>query len=152
QGAVCGGKTPLDCAFETKPAVVFIVVGAHDVAANVPAANFANNLNQAVAATLSHNTIPVLVTIVDMAPGQEAKYAPYNQAIFDIAKANNIPLFNLYGLKKLPNLFDGAGNLSDPGGGKRADFSQGGLKFGVNHGNLNLLLVLDALRTTLPMP
>jgi uncharacterized protein YraI len=151
QGGPCNNTAALDCAFAAKPALIFISVGARDVAANVPPDTFKNNLNQIVGATLSHNTIPVLVTIADMPPGQDAKYAPYNQAIYDTAKANNIPLLNLYALKKDASLFDPGGNLSDSGAGKRADFTPPELKFGLNQANLNFLLVLDALKNTIPM-
>src|SRR5262249_33096012 len=83
--APCNNTAPLACALTLKPAVIFIEVGTHDVAANVPVANFAQNLNQAVGAVLAQNVIPVLVTIADIPPGQEAKYLPYNEAIANTA-------------------------------------------------------------------
>src|SRR5262249_32844709 len=95
--AICQGKAPLTCALDANPAIVFISVGRHDLAANVPLPQFKANLEAAVNAVLARGAIPILVTMTG--PGPDPKVSQYNNEIYDVAAAAQIPLFNVFGIK-----------------------------------------------------
>src|SRR5262249_25857392 len=112
------------------------------------------NLTNAINKAAGQGTIPVLVTIVGAAsPADDPQVSPYNNAILEVAQTENVPLFNLYAVRKdNPATVNPAnGTLSDPGPGKRADFSPAGLAFGLNDANLHLLELLAALKNTVPL-
>jgi len=159
----CQNKTPLDCALTAnpKPAVVFIDVGRNDLAtnpqtkqANVPLDQFQANLTNAVNAAAGQGVIPVLVTITGAAnPADEPRVAQYNTVIFQVADGAKVPLFNVYAVRKdNPATINPAnGTLSDPGQGKRADYSPQGLAFGINDSDLHLLELLNSLKSAVPL-
>ncbi len=145
----CQNKAPLACALEAKPATILISVGRSDIAANIPLDQFQANLKTAIDTAAAQGTIPVLVTISGV-NGADAKVAEYNNAIYELAKAENIPLFNLYGIKaQNPALIDASGNLSV--GPNKADFSDAGLQFGENVANLHILQLFSQLQTAVPL-
>ena len=149
----CQKKSPLNCALDTKPAVVFIVVGHNDIAAKIPLAQLSTNLTKAVSAAEAVGTIPVLVTITGAPKGaNEAQVAQYNQMIYNVAKATQIPLFNLYRVRgENPALIDPAtGRLTDRSD-KQLDLSPKGLQFGVNVIALHMLDLLSALENAVPL-
>jgi hypothetical protein len=151
----CNGQatSPIGCALSAKPATLLISVGRADVASNVPTETFKANLTEAVNASMSAGTIPILVTIVGVPGDQEPKLAEYNTVIYNVANEMNVPLFNLYAIRKdNPNLVNPAnGKLTDPGEGQRANFAPEGLNFGLNVANLRLLQLLDALKDVVPL-
>ncbi len=151
-GNACQGKSPLDCALDAKPAIVFIDVGRADVATNVPLDQFRNNLTNAVNAATGRGTIPVLVTITGAAKQDEtAKLAQYNNVIYEVAQTANIPLFNLYAIRKdNPALIAANGDLSRPKT-QATDLTPEGLKFGANVATLNLLRLLGSLKAAVPL-
>ncbi|MEP7286761.1 MAG: GDSL-type esterase/lipase family protein [Chloroflexota bacterium] len=153
-GEDCQGKSPLACALDTKPAIVFISVGRADLAANLPLDQFRANLTTAVNEAANRGTIPVLVTMTGAAqPDQEPRVAEYNSVIYDVAKTANVPLFNIFEIRKENPAFinPANGKLSDPGEGKRGDFTPEGLTFGLNYTNLRLMELLNAIKATVPL-
>jgi len=155
-GAPCpADQSPLTCALSAKPAIVFISVGRGDIDQNVPVDQFRQNIQDAVDAAIAQGTIPVLVTIVgENTPEKNATLSDFNIAIRDVAAGANIPLLNLYGVRKdNPALIDGNGRLTDPGDGNRADFSPDRLQTaGLNVASVRVLDTLKALKDAIPLP
>ena len=148
----CQGKAPLTCALDAKPVLVFISVGRNDVAAKVPVKQFGTNLTNAVKAAVAQGVIPVLVTITGT-PAQDAQILPYNTEIYQVAQAENVPLFNVFAARKDdPGRIDANGLLSAPPAGKQADFSPDGLKAGENFINTQLLQTLGDFKAVLGLP
>jgi lysophospholipase L1-like esterase len=148
----CQGKSPLDCALDAKPAIVIISVGRNDVAHKVPLDQYRNNLNAAVNAAAGRGAIPILVTITGAPnPADEPLLAQYNNVIYEVAKAANIPLFNLYAIRKdNPALVNPAnGQLTSANG--PLNLSPEGLQFGVNVAVLRTLQLLDSLKAAVPL-
>jgi hypothetical protein len=150
----CKNKSPLGCALDAKPAIVFIVVGRNDIAAKVPLDKFSANLMNAVNATIKRGSIPVLVTITGATkPEDEPKVAQYNTVISSVAKLMKVPLFNLYRAKgENPALINPANGELTVGPNKFTDLSPAGLQFGVNVATLHTLELLDGLKTIVPLP
>ena len=154
--AACAGKAPLTCALDTaKPSIVLISIGSVDVAQNTPPDAFQAALTQAVQLVISRNAIPVLVTIPGTAnPADEPKLAAYNTAIYNVAKAANVPLFNLYRTTHenvTPPLITN-GVLTTGGTDPGNNFTPEGLKFGVNFVNHDVLRLLNEFEKTLLAP
>lgn len=148
----CQGKSPLDCALNAKPSIVFISVGRNDAMANLPLDQFRNNVTNAVNIAAGRGVVPVLVTATGANQQNEPKIAQYNNVIYEVAKAANIPLYNLYAIRKdAPTLIDPAtGSLTNSPTNK-IDFSAAGLQFGVNRAALETLRLLEGLKNTLPL-
>jgi len=148
----CQGKSPLDCALDAKPAVVFISVGRNDANANVPLDQFRNNITNAANIAAGRGAVPVLVTATGANQPNEPKIAQYNNVIYEVAQAGKFPLYNLYAIRKdAPSLVDpGSGNLTPSPSGK-IDLSAGGLQAGVNRAALETMRVLEGLKNTLPL-
>jgi lysophospholipase L1-like esterase len=149
----CQKKSPLECALEAKPALVFIDVGRSDITAKVPLDQFRNNLMTAVTAAVRQGTIPILVTITGAAnPADEPKVAQYNDMIYDLAKAANVPLFNIYRIRgDDPTLINPENGELTSGQDKRIDLSPAGLKFGANVATLHMLELLSGLKAIVPL-
>ncbi len=149
----CQNKSPLDCALDAKPATVFIVVGRDDINAKLPLDQFRNNLTNAVNAAAGRGIIPILVTITGAAnPADEPLVNQYNNVIYDVAKAANIPLFNIYAVRKDNPAYINPANgtlTGDPT--KPTDLSAAGLQFGVNAVTLHMLELLDGLKGIVPL-
>jgi hypothetical protein len=152
-GGPCQNKSALDCALDAKPSVVFIDVGRADIAANIPLDQFRTNLTNAVNAAAARGVIPVLVTITGAAnPADEPKVNQYNNVIYEVAKTANVPLFNVYPLRRdNPAYVNPAnGELTD-NPGNAVDLSPAGLQFGVNAAALHMLELLAALKGIVPL-
>jgi hypothetical protein len=148
----CQGKSPLNCALDAKPVVVFISVGRGDMAAKVPLDQFRANLTQAINDAAGRGVIPVLVTITGT-PAQDPQVQEYNNVIGEVAQAENIPLFNVYAARKdNPARIGPNGLLSAPPAGKEADFSPEGLNAGQNFINIQLLELLGNFKAVLGLP
>jgi len=145
----CQGKSPLNCALESKPVVVFISVGRVDAAQKIALDQFQTNLTTAVNTAASQGVIPVLVTITGK-DNQDAEIAPYNAVILQVAQAQQVPLFNAYAARKDDLARIGGNGLpSNPAKGKEGDFSPDGLKSGENFLDINLLQLLNDLKNVL---
>ncbi len=149
----CQGKSPLTCALDAKPALVVIEVGRNDIAAKLPLNQFTANLTNAVNDAANRGTIPILVTITGAAnPADEPNVAVYNTAIYTVAKAANIPLYNIYRVRAdNPALINPANGTLTTSPNKWIDLSPAGLQFGVNVAALHTLELLDALKGTVPL-
>jgi hypothetical protein len=149
----CQGKSPLDCALDSKPATVFIDVGRADERANLPLDQFRTNLTNAANAAMQRGAIPVLVTITGGAnPQEEQKVAQYNNVIYEVAKAQNIPLFNIYAIRKdNPALVNPANGQLTQAPGNVVNLSPEGLQIGENVAALRMLEFLTALKGIVPL-
>ncbi len=149
----CQGKSPLDCALDSKPATVFIDVGRADERANLPLDQFRTNLTNAVNAAMQRGAIPVLVTITGGAnPQEEQKVAQYNNVIYEVAKSQNIPLFNIYAIRKdNPALVNPANGQLTQAPGNVVNLSPEGLQIGENVAALRMLEFLTALKGIVPL-
>jgi hypothetical protein len=149
----CQGKSPLDCALDSKPATVFIDVGRADERANLPLDQFRTNLTNAANAAMQRGAIPVLVTITGGAnPQEEQKVGQYNNVIYEVAKSQNIPLFNLYAIRKdNPALINPANGQLTQAPGNVVNLSPEGLQIGENVAALRMLEFLAALKGIVPL-
>ncbi len=150
----CKGKAPLQCAADAHPTFVLINVGSLDIKQNTPGDAFQNALQAAVSFVAAHNAIPVLVTIPSVDnPTDEPKLPVYNTIIYNVAKAANIPLLNLYGGLRTnnpnPPLIAANGSLTTGGAEPGNNLTADGLKFGANAANRDILRLLDLLKKTL---
>jgi lysophospholipase L1-like esterase len=149
----CRGKSPLACALDTQPATVFITVGRNDARANVSLDQFRSNLNNAVNAALQRGVIPVLVTIPGGANAQEEqRITQYNTVIYQVATSQNVPLFNLYAIRKdNPGLINPANGQLTQARGNIVNLSTEGLQIGENVAALRMLEFLAALKGIVPL-
>ncbi len=146
------GETPFTCELRlTRPAVVLIMFGTHDLELpQVTPDVFRANVQALVQASLSNGVIPVLSTIPRRLDGlaTEEQVARLNTEIVNVAQAANIPLWNFWlAVRDLPNgglSPDGVTLSVSPTGA--ADLSAAGLAYGINQRNLTALQVLDAVR------
>jgi hypothetical protein len=149
-------KPTILCALEINHArIVFIAAGQNDITHNTPPDQFQTALNQAIQVIEQHGAIPVLVTIPGVTnPADLPKLVTYNTIIYNTAKTNNLPLFNLYRALNVsganPPLLTAQGLPSVPPGAASPNngniFTADGLKYGVNEANLETLRLLDALQ------
>ena len=143
-------KSMLLCALETNHArIVLLAVGQTDIARNTPPDQFQNSLQQAIDEIEQHGAVPVLTTIAGAT--DPAKVAAFNAIIYNVTKAKQVPLFNLYRALNgaNPPLIDAQGQPTSGGTTPGNDFMPGGLKFGVNVANLNVIELLNALNKAL---
>ncbi|MBE7512146.1 MAG: SH3 domain-containing protein [Anaerolineales bacterium] len=147
----CNAGTPIQCPQGRSP-LVFIDTVSVAMQTGTPVDTYRNDLTALVGQLAQQGMIPVLVTTPGRADDQAL--ATYNTAVFRVAEANQLPLFNLYGIGAVnPALLDPFGKLTDPGAGARADFSAGVLAtFGVNNAVLELMTLLEEVRTTIFTP
>jgi hypothetical protein len=137
-------KSMLLCALDNNHArIVLLAVGQNDIARGTPADQFQATLQQAVDQIEQHGAVPVLVTIPGAADA--AKVAAFNTAIYNVAKAKQVPLFNVYrALNANPALLN-QGQPTTGGTLPGNNFTPDGLKLGVNVANLNTLQLLDVM-------
>ncbi|MHB8626006.1 MAG: SGNH/GDSL hydrolase family protein, partial [Aggregatilineales bacterium] len=155
-------KPTILCALEINHArIVLIAVGQNDITHNTPPDQFQTSLGQAIQVIEQHGAIPVLVTIPGVTnPADLPKLAAYNTIIYNTAKTNNLPLFNLYRALNVPGanppLLTAQGLPSIPPGAASPNngniFTPEGLKFGVNVANLETLRLLDAIQKVIAPP
>jgi hypothetical protein len=148
----CQKKSPLACALEAKPALIFIDVGPSDIKAKIPLDQFRNNVMTAVNVAVRQGTIPILVTMTGAAnPADEPQVAQYNTLIYNVAKTTNVPLFNIYRVTAVnPAQINPANGELTSSPNKSIDLSPAGLKFGVNSAALHLLELLSGLQAAYP--
>jgi hypothetical protein len=144
-------KSALQCALDAKATIAFVSMGGPALAANTPLPQFVTDLTNAVKGLDNDGIIPILVTVPG--PVGDPRVNQYNNAILQVSEAENVPLFNVYAIgANNPTLMNGP-QLKDPGPGQRAVFTAAALgQFGVNVANLNLLEILNDLKTAVPIP
>lgn len=149
QGGICqGGETPLECEYRVvRPAVALIMAGTNDLPVT-PLDRYAANLQRIVQISIDRGIIPVVSTIPNRA-GFDV--TPFNQTIIQIARANDIPLWDYWtAMQGLPNTgLSGDGvhpsYPSETDFSLSANFTGENLQYGYVMRNLTALQVLDAL-------
>jgi hypothetical protein len=152
-GGPCQGKSPLDCALDAKPATLFIAVGRFDIKGKIPLDQFRNNLTTAVNAAAGRGVIPILVTITGAQnPADEPLVNQYNNVIYEVAKAANVALYNVYAVRRDNPAYINPADGSLTGDPTRpTDLSSRGLRQGVNAATLHMLEMLQGLKGIVPL-
>lgn len=149
QNSPCGPETPLACELRTnKPAVALIMIGTNDSGSGSPDV-FAGQLQQIVQITIDHGVIPVLSTIPPKSinDDQTARVKAFNAVIVQIARQNDIPLWDYYSnMVGLPNQgmsSDGLHPSVSPVGS--GILTADSLQYGFTVRNRDALIVLDTM-------
>jgi hypothetical protein len=141
-------ESPLECAYRiNRPAVALIMLGTNDAAGGVPVDTFEANMQTIIDISLDQGVIPVISTIPPMLRRDETIHA-YNQAIRDLARRNDIPLWDYYAaINGLPDRGLSADGIhpSRAPDKKDAYFDPEHLQYGYNVRNLGALRVLYAV-------
>jgi hypothetical protein len=142
-------ESPLHCEYRVvRPSVALIMIGTND-AGFLPVQTYKYNLQRIVEQSLEMGIIPVLSTIPARL-GKEDRVIAYNQAIVEVARTYEIPLWD-YGaaMQNLPNggLDNDNTHPSPPPHGFEgaADFRPENMAYGYVVRNLGALQVLDAI-------
>jgi hypothetical protein len=139
----------------SRPAVMLIMLGTHDMQLFASAPDtFRTNLQTVISTALSNGVIPVVSTIPERLDGAVTadQTLRFNTEIVNVASAYNVPLWNLWlALRDLPNSGirpDGV-LLSQPDSTSPVDFSAASLSYGFNQRNLTALQVLEVVWQTI---
>jgi len=144
---------PIACEFKiTRPSIVFIMFGSNDVN-HAHTSDFRFTLNELIAQALKNGIIPVVSTIPPRIDNSlsSRKIPMFNAIIIDVAKKNNILLWNYWLALQSPRMihFGISNDNVHPNVYKEtqsADFSREGLRYGYNQRNLQALQILDSIR------
>ncbi len=149
--SVCtAGETPLDCELRLiQPAIVFIAVGANDIARGVDVFSFETTLRQIIDIANARGVIPVVLTLTRSPAVDAMSAAAFNDVIIRAAKENGALLLNVWGLLGTVPGFGDSGfglNVAPTGAGDLDSASVEG--YGANAVNLALLRTLANIRGT----
>jgi hypothetical protein len=148
------GETPLSCDFRlARPAVALIMFGTSDVV-NLTLQEFDFYLRLVIHDTLSHGIVPLMTTFPGD-PYHEAKTHQVNQVIFQVARAYDVPVLNLWlALQPLPYHGRNPNSmyLSRMLTTDNSNFAKANLQWGVTMRNLVTLQSLDILWRGLIQP
>ena len=152
-GSCNPGETPIACEVRVSNAsVILIAVGYNDALNSTDPGSFSNDLTMIVQTALSQGAIPVLFTVRPASDGGilEQNTAAINNAILNVAAANNVPVLNIWRVLE-PMADDGqsGGSFTTAPGGAGNLSGDAITNYGVNALNLNILRVLGSLRTQL---
>jgi hypothetical protein len=144
---------PIACEFKiTRPSIVFIMFGSNDVN-HAHTSDFRFTLNELIAQALKNGIIPVVSTIPPRIDNSlsSRKIPMFNAIIIDVAKKNNVLLWNYWLALQSPRMihFGISNDNVHPNvyrGTQSADFSSEGLRYGYNQRNLQALQILDSIR------
>jgi hypothetical protein len=146
---------PIACEFKiTRPSIVFIMFGSNDSNHIYnPPSDFRLALSELIKISLDNGIIPILSTIPPRTNNSIAgsRVPMFNAIIIDVAKQNNIPLWNYWLALQSPNMIhfgmsDDNVHPSVYRSNQSADFSRAGLRYGYNQRNLQALQILDSIR------
>ena len=147
-GPCAGSESPLECAYRTgQPSVALILLGTNDAAADVAVGTFEANMQKIIDISVNMGVIPVLGTVPPF-PVKDANVNAYNQVIRNLARANDVPLWDYWAaLNNLPNrgLSNDGVHPSESPDKKDAHFDSEHLQYGFNVRNLGALQVLYEL-------
>lgn len=142
-------NTPLRCELRTaRPSAALIMFGTNDLRW-IGADRFRGYMNIIVDECIAAGVIPVLSTIPPRfdSVARAALVVPFNQVIIEVARDNQVPLWNYWLALQKPGMInfgiggDGVHPNYFPGG--EAVFSAAGLRYGYNQRNLTALQALD---------
>lgn len=144
------GETPIECELRmVKPSVALIMLGTNDVADtdNVTAGVYERQLRRVIETAIEMGVVPVVSTLPEFHRPSGYRVAIFNDIIAKLADEYDIPLWNYWAsLQGLPNdglSSDGVHPSVAPS--SATDFSEAGLKYGMNMRNLTALQTLDAV-------
>jgi PKD repeat protein len=146
------GETLIACELRiTRPAIVLINIGYHDVTDMTGVDEFTANLDTIVQEAINAGVIPVLATVIPVAGDDtvRAQTDAINNAIITVADDNDVPLFNQWrALNELPSSGLGGDNLPSvaPEG---AGFISANPQYGANARNTYFLSLLRAINSTI---
>lgn len=148
-------EPPLVCEYRiVKPAIALILLGTNDVA-EIDRARFESNMRFILSTSIARGIIPVMTTIPERR-GFEAQVAAFNKTIIELANAYELPLLDYHrAMSSLPNdglSTDGVHPSWPPGDFVEAgNFSTQNLQYGYTMRNLTGVMILDTMRTQLPL-
>ncbi len=147
-GSCRGSESPLECAYRTgQPSVALIMLGTNDAAGDMAVGTFEANMQRIIDISITMGVIPVLSTIPPF-PVKDGNINAYNQVIRNLARANDVPLWDYWAaINNLPDRGLSADGVhpSESPDQKDAYFDSEHLKYGFNVRNLGALQVLYEL-------
>lgn len=150
------GESPLLCEYRlSRPSVALIMLGTVDIQASYTPAQFRVNLSKVVQTTAAQGIIPVLTTFPSHPDFKWGQSLEFNAAIVDVARAQGIPLINLWlATRDLPNYGLSGDNWHPSFSGDYFIHLDGNApaRFGHALRNLLTLQMLDRLRREILAP
>jgi hypothetical protein len=147
-------NTPLRCElYLLRPSIALIMYGTNDLQRYNDLAFYRANLTRIVTETVAAGVIPVLSTIPPRldSPEMGARVAPYNQAVIEVAQAQQIPLWNYWLALQGPEMINQG--ISEDGvhpnifnSSEGANFTAEALRYGYNVRNLTAIQVLAKIK------
>lgn len=143
--AACANQPPAACAVANNVAVAFLNVGPQALAANQPTDQLKAGLDATINELAAAGIVPVLMSIPG--PANDPAVMLYNTALYEVATARNVPLFNLYALAaQNPALWQNGQFTAPPDPALYANFAAPNPDtFGVPAANIALLRFLNAI-------
>ncbi len=145
--AACVAQPPAACAAANNVAVAFLNLGMQALTANQPISfdQLKAELNNVINELAAAGIVPVVVSIPG--PLNDPAVMLYNTALYEVATARNVPLFNLYALAaQNPALWQNGQFTAPPDPALYANFTAPNPDtFGVPAANLALLRFLNAI-------
>ena len=153
-GCTGADANPLRCEIKMmRPGVALIMYGTNDLERYNSITDFKTQLTAIIRQAVDRGVIPVISTIpAQLEAGLSGRVASYNQAIVDVAAAEQVPLWNYWlSVKNLPNQGISSDRVHpsiyvNSGDSQAANFSATGLRYGYNMRNLTALQVLAKVK------